>query len=96
MGLPVPNPTVSFWLDTPGANPLVVEGCEGDLPADVDICIIGSGMTGISVAYHLAKSFALESDTPVPGKYPTGKAVILEARDFCERLMMPRLYFLSC
>ena len=75
--LPVPNPTRSFWLDSPGANPLAKEGSEGPLPTDVDICIIGSGITGVSAAYHLAKQLDSDSITkPL-------KAVILEARDFC-------------
>jgi len=76
--LPVPNPTRSFWIDTPGANPLAKEGSEGLLTEDADICIIGSGITGISAAYHLSKSFAATNSINAPVK-----AVILEARDFC-------------
>lgn len=53
--LPVPNPTKSFWIDTPGANPLAKEGSEGILTSDADVCIIGSGITGVSAAYHLAE-----------------------------------------
>ncbi|KAG6840777.1 hypothetical protein C0991_004502, partial [Blastosporella zonata] len=55
-GLPVPNSTHSFWINTPGANPLAKEGSEDDLLSDADVCIIGSGITGVSAAYHLAKS----------------------------------------
>jgi hypothetical protein len=45
--LPVPNPTKSFWTDSaPGVNPLAKDGSEGALTPDVDICIIGSGITG--------------------------------------------------
>ncbi|KAF9462553.1 FAD dependent oxidoreductase [Collybia nuda] len=77
--LPVPNSTRSFWLyGTPDANPLAREGSTGDLPSDVDICIIGSGITGVSAAYHLAKLFDGHKDIDKPLK-----AVILEARDFC-------------
>lgn len=72
--LPVPNPTHSFWINTPGANPLAAEGSEGPLTSDADVCIIGSGITGVSSAYHLSKSIG---DKPL-------KVVILEARDFCE------------
>ncbi|KAG6916230.1 hypothetical protein DXG01_007813 [Tephrocybe rancida] len=71
--LPVPNSTHSFWINTPGANPLAREGSEDDLISDADICIIGSGITGVSAAYHLAKSL----------KHSASKVVILEARDFC-------------
>ncbi|GLB41219.1 putative FAD dependent oxidoreductase [Lyophyllum shimeji] len=77
-GLPVPNSTRSFWIDTPGANPLAKEGSEGDLAPDADVCIIGSGITGVSAAYHLAKNFQGRKDAEAPIK-----AVILEARDFC-------------
>ncbi|KAF4622394.1 hypothetical protein D9613_009141 [Agrocybe pediades] len=39
----VDNPTKSFWLDTPGANPLAEEGSKGPLTDKADVCIIGSG-----------------------------------------------------
>ena len=72
-GLPVPNPTHSFWIDSPHANPLAKEGSSGLLTKDADVCIIGAGLTGVSSAYHLARNLG------------TGKTVvILEARDFCE------------
>jgi hypothetical protein len=46
--LPVPNPTKSFWIDSaPDANPFATEGSEGTLTPDADICIIGSGITGM-------------------------------------------------
>ncbi|KAJ7574549.1 FAD dependent oxidoreductase-domain-containing protein [Mycena floridula] len=73
--LPVQHPTSSFWTDSPGANPLATEGSTGPLTEDADICIIGSGITGISAAYHLAKAFA-DANRPL-------KITILEARDFC-------------
>ncbi|KAL0954218.1 hypothetical protein HGRIS_005346 [Hohenbuehelia grisea] len=77
--LPVPNPTRSFWLDTPGANPLARQGSEGLLSDDADVCIIGSGITGVSTAYHLAEGLKLQEEA---GGEPL-KVVILEARDFC-------------
>ncbi|KAI5887510.1 FAD dependent oxidoreductase [Schizophyllum commune H4-8] len=71
-GLPHPNPSKSFWIDSsPDANPLAREGSEGALTLDADVCIIGSGMTGVSAAYTLSKQ--------TPGL----KVVILEARNFC-------------
>ncbi|TFK48505.1 FAD dependent oxidoreductase [Heliocybe sulcata] len=74
--LPVPNPTKSFWIDSPDANPLASEGSSGSLTTDADVCIIGSGMTGISTAYHLSELLADSSNDPL-------SAVVLEARDFC-------------
>lgn len=74
--LPVSNPTTSFWL-VPGANPLAAEGSTGPLTTDADVCIIGSGITGLSAAYHLAKTLGdTAAATPL-------KVVIVEARDFC-------------
>lgn len=75
--LPVPNPTASFWASTPDANPLAAEGSSGPLTQDADICIIGSGITGVSAAYHLAQIFGSER------REHALKVVILEARDFC-------------
>ncbi|KAL5530927.1 hypothetical protein ACEPAG_3803 [Sanghuangporus baumii] len=70
--LPVPNSTHSFWLHpSKEVNPLAKEGSEGPILSDADICIIGSGITGVSSAFHLSKSL------------PEKKVVILEARDFC-------------
>jgi hypothetical protein len=77
-GLPVQNPTRSFWLDSaPDCNPLAKEGSTGKLTQTADVCIIGSGITGVSVAYHLANGLSKSNlDKPT-------SAVILEARDFC-------------
>lgn len=70
--LPVPNATKSFWINTPGANPLANEGSHGQLTQEADVCIIGSGISGVSAAYHLSKS-----ELPL-------SVVILEAREFCQ------------
>ena len=79
--LPASNPSKSFWIDSaPGLNPLAKEGSTGTLTNDADICIIGSGITGVSAAYHLSKILGHSSrlrDAPL-------KVVILDARDFCE------------
>jgi hypothetical protein len=77
--LPVPNPTRSFWTHgEPDANPLAREGSDGELTTDADVCIIGSGITGVGTAWHLVKGL----------KEFTGKrrVVVLEARDFCAYL----------
>ncbi|KAF8346457.1 FAD dependent oxidoreductase [Amanita rubescens] len=69
--LPVPNATKSFWINTSGANPLAEEGSHGRLTQEADVCIIGSGISGVSAAYYLSKS-----ELPL-------SVVILEAREFC-------------
>jgi hypothetical protein len=89
--LPVPNPTRSFWIDTPGANPLAAEGSDGPLVDDADICIIGSGITGVSAAYHLATDVE-RGHLPRPGDKPL-RVVILEARDFCESFVFCLYYY---
>jgi hypothetical protein len=82
VSLPVGNPTKSFWLDTPGANPLADEGSTGLLTNEADVCIIGSGMTGVSAAWHLSKMLDLAS------RESTTRIVVLEAREFCEFLFL--------
>ncbi|KAJ7148512.1 FAD dependent oxidoreductase-domain-containing protein [Mycena crocata] len=80
--LPHPNPTHALWTHTLGANPLAGEGSTGELTDEADVCIIGSGMTGASAAYHLAS--AVERGTfPVPEGQTKLRAVVFEARDFC-------------
>jgi hypothetical protein len=77
--LPVSNSTRSFWMHgAPDANPLARVGSTGPLTAVADICIIGSGITGVSVAYHLSK--LLRDDATSQDAL---NVVILEARDFC-------------
>lgn len=72
---PTANATRSFWLDTPGANPLAKEGSTGSITQDADVCIIGSGITGVSVSWHVSQMMKEhESKTAI---------VVLEAREFC-------------
>ncbi|KDQ19336.1 hypothetical protein BOTBODRAFT_170444 [Botryobasidium botryosum FD-172 SS1] len=73
--LPVSNPTVPIWSAAPDSNPLAREGSEGDFTTDADVCIIGSGISGISAAYHLS-NLARQEKTSL-------KVVVLEGRDFC-------------
>ncbi|KAF8886042.1 FAD dependent oxidoreductase [Gymnopilus junonius] len=80
ISLPVKNPTKSFWLDTPGSNPLAEDGSTGPLTEDADVCIIGSGLTGISTAWHLSNMF--KNDNAMPFKPKPINIVILEARQF--------------
>ncbi|KDQ61986.1 hypothetical protein JAAARDRAFT_66961 [Jaapia argillacea MUCL 33604] len=70
--LPVPNPSKSFWIDTPGSNPLASHGSQGELLGDADVVIIGAGITGVGVAWHLSQLAKQRL-----------KVVILDARDFC-------------
>ena len=75
---PVPNPTVSFWQRDLDILPSLTEGSEGPIPDGVDIVIIGSGISGVGAAYHLAKQFGHEGPDSMPIK-----AVILDTREFC-------------
>lgn len=67
---PVANGTLSFWQTDPDrlANYRSTEL----LPEESDVLIIGSGISGTSVAYHLLK------DNPNPPSI-----TILEARQAC-------------
>ncbi|EIW78771.1 DAO-domain-containing protein [Coniophora puteana RWD-64-598 SS2] len=80
--LPNSDPSRSFWLhSSPDANRLAHEGSEGPLSTDeADIIIIGSGLTGVGVAYWLVNGLADAADGD--GKEPL-KVVVLEAREFC-------------
>ena len=72
--LPSPNPTRSFWVNSSlDANSFAREGTSGLLTTDADVCIIGSGITGVSVAYHLSQT--------VETSLGPLRVVILEARD---------------
>ena len=73
--LPVPNSTKSFWLHPQSeVNPLADEGSEGQLIQSADVCIIGSGITGVSAAYHFSRAI------------PDKRLVVLEAREFCTHI----------
>jgi hypothetical protein len=90
--LPVSSPTKAFWThpglskdwptikDDPEGykttNPYAREGSEGTLTEQADVVIIGSGITGVSIALELARLVR-------NGERRTMKVVILEARDFC-------------
>jgi monoamine oxidase len=67
MSLPVPAPTVSYW-QVP-EHPLA--SYRSPFPESADVVIIGSGITGISIARTL-----VEHDASL-------NVVILEARKLC-------------
>jgi len=71
-GLPCPNSSASFWHSQP--NKLLLGHCTtSTLPSTADIVIIGSGITGASIARYLAED-ARSSALSI---------VMLEARECC-------------
>ena len=69
-GIPVSHPTPSFWLDNP--SPIADYSIpDGKFPTYADVVIIGSGITGMSVARTLV------------GAGRGLKVVMLEARAAC-------------
>ncbi|KAL1869189.1 hypothetical protein VTK73DRAFT_3325 [Phialemonium thermophilum] len=70
-GLPVPDPTKSYWHREPSKK-LLGHRTTVDLPETADIVIIGSGITG-SFAAHFLKN----------GKAIDAKVLVLEAREAC-------------
>ena len=75
-GLPVPNPTRSFWMDVPAT---VAETRPNKLPEYADVVILGSGITGAAVARTLLE----ESRKVTDGLDGNLRVVMLEARDAC-------------
>ncbi|KAJ6602319.1 FAD dependent oxidoreductase [Mycena sp. CBHHK59/15] len=77
-GLPVPDPSVSYWCIPP--SPLAGIGSSKDivLPLYADIVIIGSGISGTAIARTLldCHSKSANKDTPL-------RVFMLEARDVC-------------
>ncbi|CAI7655072.1 unnamed protein product [Penicillium crustosum] len=67
-GLPRPNPTEAYWQHIPHALANVQSS---KLPTDRDFVIIGSGITGLSVARSLLE------------RHPTATVTVLEARALC-------------
>ena len=75
-GIPDTKTTSPFWLRQPHPQLL---GCQSDtLPTEADVVIIGSGITGASVARSLLQDRVRQDGTP---EYPS--VVMLEARDVC-------------
>jgi hypothetical protein len=65
-GLPREGPTVSYWQDPPDG--IANLRCTEDLPTETDIVIVGSGISGATIALNLLEEF------------PNKKIVLLEAR----------------
>ncbi|KAJ4261686.1 hypothetical protein NW762_007124 [Fusarium torreyae] len=70
-GLPIPNSTDSYWLDDP-PFPALCEIQDDELPEEADVVIIGSGITGASVAKTLLELSKLKL-----------RVVVCEARQLC-------------
>ena len=73
--LPSSNPTKSYWQDPP--SNLSTYRRSDHIPTSCHTLIIGSGITGATLAYHLSTSF--------PTSSPVGhnKVLMLEARTAC-------------
>ncbi|CZR66791.1 related to oxidoreductase [Phialocephala subalpina] len=72
--LPVPNSTASYWRSKP--HRLDEYRSTEHLPSQADITIIGTGIAGVSTAYHLL-DIKTHNDTPPPS------ILLLEARQVC-------------
>jgi glycine/D-amino acid oxidase-like deaminating enzyme len=73
--LPVPNSTESYWRSEP--HWLDEHRSTTHLPAEADIVIIGTGIAGVSTAYHLVNNVDTNNDTSKPS------ILLLEARQVC-------------
>ncbi|KAK2605978.1 hypothetical protein QQS21_003604 [Conoideocrella luteorostrata] len=70
--LPVPKATSPYWLSEP--HPLASFRSSETVPQEVDIAIIGTGLSGVATAYHIFKRYGA-------GRKPS--VTLLEARDAC-------------
>ena len=70
--LPVPNPTASYWRQEP--HWLDSHRSTPSLPPQADIVIIGTGIAGVSTAYHLLSSAENNASPSI---------LLLEARQVC-------------
>lgn len=71
-GAPVPNSTSSFWHSEPNEF-LLGHHTTPELPAEADVVIVGSGITGSSAARFLVED----------PRYNGRSVVMLEAREAC-------------
>lgn len=70
-GLPMKDPLISYWQLPP--NPDVSDRQSPNLPNDVDVVIIGSGITGTAVA----RWFCVMAVTTASDCHDQGPAVLL-------------------
>lgn len=71
-GLPNANPSISYWQLPPLEG--VADHQSAQLPTEADVVIIGSGISGTSIAWHLLKE--ANRTTPL-------RIAMLEARQAC-------------
>lgn len=76
-GIPQNTTTSSFWLKDPHTS--FASRSSKPLPAEADIVIIGSGITGASIARTLLEN-GIKSNTSNP---ETPSVIMVEARDIC-------------
>ncbi|KAL7624544.1 hypothetical protein AAE478_006111 [Parahypoxylon ruwenzoriense] len=81
-GIPVPNPTKSYWLDDP-PFPELVNIRSPTLPNAADIVIIGSGITGAAVARSVLCESAYSNKADPDPNAGLPRVVALEARTLC-------------
>lgn len=78
-GLPISHPTKSYWMQDP-LFPDLIKHQSPELPEEADVVIIGSGITGTSIAHTILHRPAAEGEQD---KKAALKVVLLEARDIC-------------
>ena len=77
-GLPVPNPSRSYWLKEP-SDVLLGHRTTDELPGSADVVIVGSGITG-AFAAHFLKDGASAGASAGAGEV---SVLMLEAREAC-------------
>ncbi|KAI5205085.1 FAD dependent oxidoreductase [Aureobasidium subglaciale] len=73
--LPSQKSSASFWHSEPSAK-LIGYRSTADLPQKVDVVVVGSGISGVSVAYHLLNGLEEEGAEKQ-------NVLVLEAREVC-------------
>ena len=68
-GLPPSDPTISYWQNPPDV--IANHRTSSELPTEIDVVIVGSGITGATIAYNLL------------GHAPSPSVLMLEARTAC-------------
>lgn len=76
--LPVPNRTQPFWLQE--RHPLASHVSSQEVPAEADIVIVGSGISGATCAHFLYKDLEKRGSA----SQDKLKVVMLEADALCE------------
>ncbi|KAK8091350.1 FAD dependent oxidoreductase [Apiospora phragmitis] len=80
-GYPVKNPSISYWQIPP--HPDVADHQSPQLPASADIVIIGAGMSGTSIAWHLLMDNNNTNKNSLSTNKSLPRIAILEARQAC-------------